>query len=39
LPSSTKRRINDSIKQADNGEVIDAFESIKNIKQKLGVHA
>ncbi len=39
LPTSTKKRINDSIKQADNGEVLDAFESIKNIKQKLGLHA
>jgi hypothetical protein len=39
LPASTKMRINDSIKQADNGEVIDAFESINNIKQKLGLHA
>jgi hypothetical protein len=38
LSTSTKNRINVSIQQADNGEVIDAFESIKNIK-KLGLHA
>ncbi|MCU0322042.1 MAG: hypothetical protein MUE72_06455 [Chitinophagaceae bacterium] len=39
LPSSTKKRINESIKQADNDEVMNAFESIQNIKQKLGLHA
>ena len=39
LSTSTKNRINVSIQQADNGEVIDAFESIKNIKQKLGLNA
>ncbi len=39
LSVTTKNRIDDSIQQADNGEVIDAFESIKNIKQKLGLNA
>jgi hypothetical protein len=39
LSPELKKRINESIKQADNGEVIDAFESVKNIRLKLGLNA
>ena len=39
LSPNLKKRIKESIKQADNGEVKDAFESVKNIRLKLGLNA
>lgn len=39
LPTDLKKRIKESMQQADNGEVIDAFESVKIIRQKLGLNA
>ena len=39
LSPDLKKHINESIKQADNGEVIDAFESVKSIRLKLGLDA